>query len=162
MHRLVLVVALVVLTGAVIAGILVSRGIPAAAAQATTLVLVEHTHAMTDINQSDAGAGPGDVRVWGPNPLFDEENSEDTGATTQGSCIALNAAFDCLASETIVFADGSTLQIQGVQLGNARPSTRTIVGGSGQYLGATGTLSVAPTENLDFWTKTIEIHTPAA
>ena len=163
MHRLVLAMALAALAGAALAGILVARDTPttAAAAQQTTLVLVEHNTAMTDIDQHDAGPGPGDLRVWGPNPLFDEENSEDTGATTQGSCIALNAAHDCIADETIVFPDGSTLQIQGVQLGNAQPSTRTIVGGSGQYLGATGTLSVAPTDDLAFWKKTIEIHTPA-
>ena len=161
MRRSLLLGALFVLAGAAIAGgFLVSRDARhavAAAAQGTTLVLVEHNNAMTDVEQGDAGAGAGDLRVWGPNPLFDEANATDTGATTQGSCVAMNAAFDCLAAETIVFADGSTLEIQGVQLGNAQPSMRTIVGGSGQYLGATGTVSVAPTGDLAVWTKTIEI-----
>ncbi len=124
---------------------------------ATTLVLVEHNDAMTDVLQDDAGASVGDLRVWGPNALYDEANSTDSGATTQGTCVALNAEFDCLAHETIVFADGSTLEIQGVQLGGALPSTRTIIGGSGEYLGAAGTVSVAPTEDLALWTKTIEI-----
>ncbi len=124
----------------------------------TTLVLVEHNDAMTDVLQEEsAGAAAGDLRVWGPNALYDESNTTDTGITSQGSCIALNADFDCLANETIVFPDGSTLEIQGIQLGNAQPSTRTIVGGSGQYLGATGTVSVAPTEDLLLWTKVIEI-----
>ena len=127
------------------------------AGETSTLVFIEHNDAMTDILQDDAGAAAGDLRVWGPNALYDESNTTDTGATSQGTCIALNADFDCLANETIVFPDGSTLEVQGIQLGNAQPSTRTIVAGSGEYLGAEGTVSVAPTEDLTLWTKTIEI-----
>ena len=37
------------------------------------------------------------------------------------------------------------------------PSTRTIVGGSGNYLGATGQVTVEPTDNQQTWKKTIEI-----
>jgi hypothetical protein len=126
-------------------------------ADVTIINLVERSGAMTDVDLGDEGPSAGDIRVWGPNALYDEGNTSDTGATSQGSCIALNADFDCLANETIVFADGSTLEIQGIQLGNAMPSTRTIVGGSGLYAGAAGTVSVAPTEDLKFWTKSIEI-----
>jgi 3D (Asp-Asp-Asp) domain-containing protein len=121
------------------------------------LVFVEHNDAMTDILQSKLGGSVGDLRVWGPNALYDEANATDTGATTQGTCVAYNPNFDCLADETIVFPDGSTLEIQGIQLGGAQPSMRTIVGGSGQYLGATGTVAVAPTSDLSHWTKTLEI-----
>jgi hypothetical protein len=63
-------------------------------------------------------------------------------------------------AETIVFPDGSTLEIQGVQPGKPVPSMRTIVGGSGQYLGATGTIAVSPTEDLTVWTKKITIVLP--
>ena len=128
------------------------------AAGATVLILVEHNDAMDDVLQEEStGPAAGDLRVWGPNALYDETNTTDTGAKTQGTCVALNAAFDCLLNETIVFPDGSTLEIQGLQPGGALPSTRTIVGGSGQYLGALGTVTVAPTEDLALWTKTIEI-----
>jgi hypothetical protein len=34
---------------------------------------------------------------------------------------------------------------------------RTIVGGSGRYLGATGTVAVSPSADLSVWTKTFEI-----
>jgi hypothetical protein len=125
----------------------------------TTLHLVEHAVHLTTVDHGDPGPSVGDVQVWGPNPLFDERDSADTGATTQGICTALNAAFDCVVTETIVFADGSTLQIQGVEFASA-PSQRTIVGGSGAYLGATGTVTVEPTEDQSKWAKTIEIHLP--
>jgi hypothetical protein len=115
---------------------------------------------MTDVLRGTTAA-PGDVRVWGPDHLFNEANTSDSGGTTQGTCIALDANFDCLVNETIVFADGRTLQMQGIQLGGGQPSSRTIVGGSGQYLGATGTILVAPTSDLKLWKKTIAINMPS-
>lgn len=128
----------------------------------TTVVLVEHNDNMTDIDVGESGPSAGDIRVWGPNPLYDAENAADTGATSQGSCIALDAAHNCLLNETVVFADGSTLEIQGVQPGTAGPSMRTIVGGSGEYLGAGGTVGVAPTEDETIWEKTFEIRVPGS
>ena len=129
---------------------------PASTAGTMTLILVESAGTIVDQFGND-GPSAGDIRVWGPNPLFDETNTTDTGAVTLGSCIGINTNFDCLANETIIFPDGSTLEIQGLQPGEAAPSVRTIVGGSGQYLGATGTVAVAPSEDLALWTKTIEI-----
>ena len=41
------------------------------------------------------------------------------------------------------------------------PSERTIVGGSGRYLGATGTMTAVPSADLLLWTKTIEIAAPS-
>lgn len=128
-------------------------------AAAMTLRLVEHAVHLTDIDHGDPGPSVGDVQVWGPNPLYDQRDTTDSGATTQGVCTALNAAFDCIVNETIVFADGSTLQVQGVEFA-AAPSRRTIVGGSGKYLGATGTVAVEPTDDQSRWTKTIEILLP--
>jgi hypothetical protein len=99
--------------------------------------------------------------VWGPNALYDGDNSIDTGATTQGTCIAFNAKADCLAAETILFADGSTLEFQGIERGGGAPAARTIVGGSGRYLGVAGTMTAVPSADLTLWTKTIEIAPPA-
>jgi hypothetical protein len=72
----------------------------------------------------------------------------DTGATTQGTCIAFNASSDCLAAETILFPDGSTIEFQGIERGGGMPSARTIVGGSGRYLGAIGTMAAVPSADL--------------
>jgi hypothetical protein len=134
---------------------------PAAAEPgATTLVVNEHNLNMTDVDLGDSGPSAGDLRVWGPNPLFDEADATETGATSQGSCVSMDAEFTCVLAETIVFPDGSTLEMQGVQPGKPGPSMRTIVGGSGEYLGATGTIAVSPTEDLTVWTKTITIVLP--
>ena len=57
--------------------------------------------------------------VWGPNALYDEADVNDTGATTQGTCIAFNANSDCLAAETILFPDGSTIEFQGIERGGS-------------------------------------------
>jgi hypothetical protein len=133
---------------------------PAAELGATTLVVNEHNLNMTDVDLGDSGPSAGDLRVWGPNPLFDEADATDTGATSQGSCVSMDAEFNCVLAETIVFPDGSTLEIQGVQPGKPVPSIRTIVGGSGEYLGATGTIAVSPTEDLTVWTKLITIVLP--
>ncbi len=64
--------------------------------------------------------------MWGPNPHFEAANASDSKSTTQVPCVALNAANDCPADESVVFPDGSTLEIQGVQRG----------GGPGRYLGS--------------------------
>ena len=120
----------------------------------SSLRLVESAGTIVD-RFGDDGPSAGDIRVWGPNPLFDETNTTDTGAVTQGSCIGINVNFDCLVNETMIFPDGSTLEIQGLQPGGSVPSVRTIVGGSGQYLGATGTVAVAPSDDQALWTKTI-------
>jgi hypothetical protein len=130
----------------------------AAGGDGTTLVLVEHNETETVVDAGDSGRSVGDMRVWGPNPLYDASNTSDTGATTQGVCIALNAAFDCVLTETIVFPDGSTLELQGVGPGTGS-SERTIVGGSGDYLGATGVMTVEPTSDLSIWKKTITFGT---
>lgn len=122
--------------------------------------LVERADSVTTVDLGDAGTSPGDLTVWGPDPLYDEANETDTGALTHGSCMSLNTAGDNHCTETVVFADGSTLEIQGIQRGSGEPSTTTIVGGSGIYLGATGTLLVDPSDDFTTWTKTFEISLP--
>ncbi len=121
------------------------------------LALVERNDHTTTVDLGAAGPSAGDLRVWGPNPLYDADNVSDTGATTQGTCVALDASFACVLTETIVFPDGSTLEMQGVEQGGATSSTRTIVGGSGRYLGATGTVAVAPSDDFTLWTRKFEI-----
>jgi hypothetical protein len=130
------------------------------AGRTETLVLVEHNDNIFALDQDPAGPSVGDWQVWGPNPLYDEANAADTGATSQGTCFTLHTAADCYANETIVFPDGSTLEIQGVESADGQPSRRTIVGGSGRFQGATGIVRVAPTADETEWTNTIEVVVP--
>ena len=170
MHRALLlstISALVVLIAGIV---LTSRtgaqsGTPAAGAAMTgamALILVEDNEHNSILDLGETGAGPGDLRVWGPNPLYDETNTTDIGAVTAGSCAALDAIFNCVVVETITFPDGSTLQFQGgaESSGPPAPYRRTIVGGSGQYLGAIGAAVVVPNDDETLWTRTIEVAVP--
>jgi hypothetical protein len=132
-----------------------------AGASDTTLTLVEHADLVTEIDLGEPGPSIGDMLVWGPNALYDEADVNDTGATTQGTCIAFNANEDCLAAETILFPDGGTIEFQGIERASGVPSARTIVGGSGRYLGAIGTMAAVPSADLLLWTKSIEIAVPS-
>ena len=120
------------------------------------MTLVERSEGATTVDVGAAGPSIGDAIVWGPAPLYDAANAVDTGATTQGACVLFQASGACIATESLAFPDGSTLEIQGVQAAGAQPSSRTIVGGSGRYLGATGTVTVGPSADLATWTKTFE------
>lgn len=162
-HALALaLITILIAGGSGAAGAIVQAATPATTSGhgRTTMVLVEHNDHETTLDFGEPGPSAGDMLVWGPNPLYDEANAGDTGATSQGTCVALHVADHCLLNETVVFADGSTIQLQGIERGGGTPSTRTIVGGSGRYLGATGTLSVSPTEDELLWTKTFEIIEP--
>lgn len=151
--------ALIITGGAWAARATAEMSTPTGDAGAATLILIEHADLVTEIDLGEPGASVGDMLVWGPDPLYDDANVNDTGATTQGTCIAFNANSDCLAAETIVFPDGSTLEFQGIERGGA-PAMRTIVGGSGRYLGAIGTMTAAPSADLKLWTKTIKFAPP--
>ncbi len=131
---------------------------PAPVVEPTRLVLIERAENVTTLDLGDPGRSTGDMIIWGPNALYDETNTTDTGATTQGFCVALDETGLCVLTETIVFQDGSTIELQGVQASGSGGSTRTIVGGSGQYLGAIGAVGIQPSEDLATWTKTFEIH----
>src|SRR5215212_11085182 len=125
---------------------------PATGAGDVRLILIEQAALVSEIDVGEPGASVGDMLVWGPNALYDEADVNDTGATTQGTCIAFNTNADCLAAETILFPDGSTIEFQGIEHGGGEPSTRTIVGGSGRYLGAIGKMAAVPSADLLLWT----------
>ena len=122
-----------------------------------TFVLDEHNHNVTNIDGGVDGPSPGDAIIWGPNPLYDEANENDTGATTQGTCTIFADNGDCLLIETILFPDGSTLELQGIQPGRRflrrAPSWR----GAGCISGRQERSQIAPTEDLTVWTKSFEI-----
>jgi hypothetical protein len=128
-------VALVIASGTWVVRVRAEMATPASAANAR-LNLVEHADLVTEIDLGEPGPSIGDMLVWGPNAFYDEADVNDTGATTQGTCIAFNH-------------------------GGGEPSTRTIVGGSGRYLGAIGTMAAVPSADLLLWTKTIEIAAPS-
>jgi hypothetical protein len=153
-------IALIVISGFGVARANAFQATPVAEGTGASLILIEHADRVTEVDLGETRPSIGDMIVWGPNALYDETNVSDTGAVTQGSCIAFDDSSNCVGTETIVFADGSTLHFQGVERGGGVSSMRTFVGGSGRYLGATGTMAVKPSADLTLWTKTIAFAEP--
>ena len=122
-----------------------------------TMVRVEHAIHRTTVDLGTPGPSIGDMLIWGPNPLYDEANVTDTGATDTGTCVWFDTAGDCLFYESIVFPDGSTMQTQGIQPAAAVPSEQVIIGGSGKYRGVTGVIHIVPSDDFRTWTRTFEI-----
>ncbi len=120
------------------------------------LKLVDQSRNVNTVDYANDGLTPGDMIVWGPDPLYNADNMQDTGSVTYGSCVMVNTDGDCMAQETFIFADGSTLEVQGLEFGATTQSVKTIVGGSGIFLGATGTLTDIPDATRSTWTKHIE------
>ncbi|MCO5222838.1 MAG: hypothetical protein M9947_14870 [Thermomicrobiales bacterium] len=120
------------------------------------LILVDQSRNVNTVDFANDGLTPGDLIVWGPDPLFDADDLQDTGSVTYGSCVMVNTNGDCMAQETFVFADGSTIEVQGLEFGDTTPSVKTIVGGSGIFLGITGTLTDIPDATRTTWTKHFE------
>lgn len=120
------------------------------------LELVDQSRNVNNVDFGNDGLTPGDLIVWGPDPLYNADDLQDTGSLTYGSCVMVNTDGDCMAQETFIFADGSTLEVQGLEFGATKPSVKTIVGGSGIFLGATGTLTDIPDADRTTWTKHIE------
>jgi hypothetical protein len=164
MNRRLFAVLAMVFTGLIVVGSALAQddpGSPVASPEGVEgpihIVLVERDSVSTELDFGQEGPSAGDVDVWGPNPFYDEKNITDTGATTQGTCVLLHDLSTCLASETIVFEDGSTIVVQGIQTDPSDPTARPIVGGTGQWLGATGTLTVQTNEDRTIWTKILDI-----
>lgn len=150
-----------VLSLAILAAAGVARAVAHDATPATAPVtVVEHADHVATVDLGEAGPSPGDLITWGPDPLYDAADAIDTGATTQGVCVVFGTDGACMADETIVFGDGSTLEIHGVQAGGSRASSRTIVGGSERYRGVTGTVRVVPAADLSVFTKDLELSYP--
>lgn len=66
------------------AGVIAQEATPAASSGygSTTMVLIEHNERETKLDLGEPGPSAGDLLVWGPNPLYDEANASDTGATS--------------------------------------------------------------------------------
>jgi hypothetical protein len=160
----VLLVAVLGMAGAGMAGAQeATPEVPVATPEAVTastapveLKLVDQSRNVNNVDFGNDGLTPGDMIVWGPDPLYNADDLQDTGSVTYGSCVMVNTDGDCMAQETFTFADGSTLEVQGLEFGATTPSVKTIVGGSGIFLGATGTLTDIPDETRSTWTKHIE------
>jgi hypothetical protein len=124
---------------ATVAAILLLAG--AAAAEQMTLYSLATDDRFVDLGQ-DGGAG--NMTLWHSEIQDEEGNRLGTGA---GACIRLDAAGNAMC-ELVIQHDGhGTINVSGVQVAEPATATLTIVGGTGDYQGATGTVKSTPVED---------------
>ena len=140
--KLALGVATAVVASAVVASFVLSSS----ATAATTLTVTEHavTDHFTDVGRT--GIGPGDLLTF-HNPIFDSTDTTKVG-TDQGTCIRItkfkkdrSGSWEC---EWTTFlnggADSITVEAPYYDTGLG---TGAITGGTGAYLGASGSLNLS-------------------
>ena len=113
----------------------------AAAAEQITLYNVATGDRFVELGR-DGGAG--NMILWHSD--MEDERGEKLG-TGAGTCIRLDAAGNHMCDLTIHHDGHGTLNASGVQAVEPEPSTLTIIGGTGDYQGATGTLRSTPVED---------------
>lgn len=112
-----------------------------AAAEQMTLYNVATGDHFVDLGQ-DGGAG--NMILWNSDMEDGAGNKVGTGA---GSCIRVDAAGNHMCNMTIDHDGHGTLVVSGVQVVEPATSVLAIVGGTGDYQGATGTLKSTPVED---------------
>jgi allene oxide cyclase len=121
------------------------------------LVVIEHAQP-TVFDLGPTGDSIGDVRVFS-NDLYDAENATVVGAD-QGFCVRTVVGKRMECTWTNIFENG-TIVTQGAGLDAAfagAPMTVAITGGTGDYVGAKGEMTITKLEDADHqFTFTFEL-----
>jgi len=113
---------------------------PAAAEQMTLYSLATEDR-FVDLGQE---GGAGNMTLWHSEIQDEAGNKLGTGA---GTCIRLDAAGNVMCDLVIEHDGHGTINVSGVQVAEPATATLTILGGTGAYQGATGTVRSTPVEN---------------
>lgn len=106
------------------------------------------------VDQAPEGDSAGDILIFA-NDVFDETGTTQVG-TDQGWCFRTSVergAWEC--TWTIFLAQGQIV-VQGPYF-DAGPSTLAIIGGTGEFAGATGQMALATVENGITFTYEVEV-----
>jgi len=111
---------------------------PVAAWAAERIEAVEHADTDATLDLGAKGDSAGDLLTWS-NPLFDAANKTQIGSD-QGYCVrvAVGKSWEC--SWTNILKDGQ-IMVEG-PFWDDKDSLLTIIGGTGKYAGAKGTLKL--------------------
>jgi hypothetical protein len=112
-----------------------------AAAEQITLYNVATVDRFVELNQD---GGVGNMILWHSDMEDERGNKLGTGA---GTCIRLDPAGNHMCNLTIHHDGRGILNASGVQAVEPKTSTLTIIGGTGDYQGATGILESTPVED---------------
>lgn len=141
MLRNTVLLALAAVAALILAGSLaVPRGEPVAAQEALTLI--EHVTDEQVVDLSDEGDTVGDTLVFS-NELYDDQNVNLVGRS-HGSCVrtVVGESWDCTFTNTM---ENGSLVVTG-PFYDAGVGTFAITGGTGDYAGASGQMSLQAAE----------------
>jgi len=122
------------------------------------LNLIEDLSGTQFLDLKDNGEGPGDMYLWNQNPLIDAQTGEGVG-TSSGMCINTVVDIDRYAAEctwTFVLDDG-VIYAAGTSDSDGE---LLIIGGTGAYADASGSMRERYLEETDEYEYTIFIGTP--
>lgn len=116
--------------------LVIQRGEPAAAQE--MLTLIEHVTNEQVVDLSDEGDSVGDTLVFS-NELFDDQNANMVGRS-HGSCMrtVVGESWDCTFTNTL---ENGSLVVTGPFYDDGT-GTFAITGGTGDYAGASGQMSL--------------------
>ncbi len=121
----------------VVFGVLASTlALPALAAE--RIEVVEHADTDATLDLGAKGDSVGDLLTWS-NPLFDAANKSKVGSD-QGYCVRVSVGKSWECSWTNMLKDGQ-IMVEGA-FWDDKDSLLTIIGGTGKYVGAKGTLKL--------------------
>ena len=112
--------------------------LPVVALAAERIELVEHADTDATLDLGAKGDSVGDLLTWS-NPLFDASNKTRVGSD-QGYCVRVSVAKSWECSWTNMLKDGQ-IMVEG-PFWDDKDSLLTIIGGTGKYVGAKGTLKL--------------------
>ena len=101
--------------------------------------------------------GIGDMIVW--NAELQDEQGNQVGTDT-GTCIQVDADGNHVCTMVLDHHGHGILTLSGVQAAEPGTSTLAIVGGSGDYAGATGAVTSRPVEDRARFRYEIDVRTP--
>ena len=113
----------------------------AAAAEQLTLYSLATGDRFVELDQA---GGAGNMTLWNSAIQDEQGNRLGTGA---GVCIRLDAAGHHMCNLVIDHDGHGTINVSGVQVAEPATATLTMIGGTGEYQGATGTVESTPVED---------------
>ena len=117
-----------------------------------TVLEVPASDAIVDLDP--AGDSAGDVLVFA-NTVMDEAGEVQVG-TDQGWCIRTNVAGGAWECTWTIFLAQGQIVVQGPYF-DAGPSTLAVIGGTGDFSGATGQMELVVVENGIEFTYMVEV-----
>lgn len=107
---------------------------------AEKIEVIEHADTDATLDLGAKGDSAGDLLTWN-NPLFDAGNKIQVGSD-QGYCVRTTVGKSWQCTWTNVLKDGE-ITVSGI-FADDKDSLLAVIGGTGKYVGAKGTLKLHP------------------